>query len=211
MESKTQAIRDVLRGTEERLRYAELGLDDLKKGPQERRMPGFWNLVVWGRATTIALQGLKRKAPGFVKWYAKYEEEMGSDELMTFFNRMRNVLLKKAKRPELKPTGLHINELRLPEDLAFFGPPPPFATEQFIGDKTGGSGWIIGLPDGSTEKFYVKLPERIASVIWAFSKPPKSHLGRRLEESSPEALGELYFAYLQRLVESAKNQFQVGP
>jgi len=46
---------------------------------------------------------------------------------------------------------------------AGFGPQPPGATSFFIGDELGGTGWEVSQPDGSTEKYYIDLPEEIGT------------------------------------------------
>jgi len=103
----------------------------------------------------------------------------------------------------------HIKHFVFPQDLARFGPPPPYATAFFMGDQLGGSGWEIQLPDGSVSKYYVELPIDIGSVSLHFPESPISHLGEKIKDSSIESLSRAYLQYLRDLLKEARKFF--GP
>lgn len=205
MQNKTG---EILGRVKETLNTAQLGFRDLVQGPPERKTAGLWNLIVFGRAITNVLQNLRSVEPGFDGWYNKYVEEMKSDPLMRFFYMSRSEVLKEGKLEHY--TRTHIKEFHYPQDLQRFGPPPPNAKGFFMGDRNGGSGWEVQLPDGSVEKLYVDLPVDIAEVSLGFPNSPESHLGRKIEDPSIENLGGLYFSYLERLVASAEKEFRTG-
>lgn len=203
MSSKT--TRDILRRTQETLKCATLGLEDLINGPTERKFVGLRNLIVYGRAITNVLQNLRSIEVDFDKWYKKYKDEMSSDPLMKYFYNLRSKILKEGI---LKTsTSMYIEKLQFPVDLQRFGPPPPNAKSFFIGDNLGGSGWEVQLPDGSVEKYYVELPHDIGSVSIHFPESPKIHLGQKIKDSSIEALSKMYIDYLRQVVEEAKKIF----
>ncbi len=196
---------DILFRAEETLKTTEFGLDDLIKGPKERKLSGLRNLIVFGRAVTNVLQNLRATEPDFDKWYNKYVIEMKSDELMSYFYKLRSEILKEGV---LKTAGYgYIKHLNLPADLERLPQPPVTAKALFIGDNLGGSGWEIQLPDGSIEKYYIELPSDIGFSGLCFPKPPKFHLGQKIEDESIEALSILYLDYLRNMVNSAKERF----
>jgi len=187
------------------LRTAQLGLEDLKEGRSDRRLAAFQNVVVFGRAVTNALEHLRTTEPKFDEWYAKYRSEMESDPLMRIFYEMRSEILKEGRTRV--SNRLHIKQLQTPADMKRFGPPPPNAKALIIGDRFGGTGWEIQLPDGSTEMYYVGLPSDIGTSSLVLQNPPKEHLGQPLIETSIQACSALYIGYLEKLVVSAAQTF----
>jgi hypothetical protein len=97
--------------------------------------------------------------------------------LMKYFYKLRTEILKEGKLGFF--SGTHISKLTLSQDIRRFSPPPPNAKAFFIGDRLGGSGWIIELPDGSSEKLYVQLPFDIGTVSLHFPNPPEHHLNKK--------------------------------
>lgn len=197
--------KDIFMRVEETLQTAKLGLEDLIQGPPERKLAGLRNLIVFGRALTNVLQNLRSIESNFDKWYARYREEMKSDPLMRYFYILRSEILKEGKLEFFART--HIKQLRIPEDIHRLGPPPPNAKGFFFGDKLGGSGWEIQLPDGSIEKLYVQLPYDIGTISLQFPNPPEVHLNNKIEDNSIEALSQMYINYLSRLVSLVKKEF----
>ncbi len=199
---------EIMGRVRETLRVAKLGLEDLTKGPPERKLAGLRNLIVFGRAVTNVLQNLRSTESTFEEWYGKYVEEMKSDPLMKYFYELRSEILKEGKLEHV--TQLYIRDFQPSRDMRRFGPPPPNAKGFFMGDQYGGSGWEVQLHDGSIEKLYVELPYDIAVASLHFPRPPENHLGSKMEDLSIEKLASLYFAYLDRLVVSAKEEFRIG-
>ncbi len=167
-------------------------------------MAGVRNLVVFGRAITNALQNLKNIAPDFDGWYEPLQSEMKADPLMKFFYDIRSEILKQG-------------ELRVHSKGTFSGNPfelsnryrsqqPPNALGFVIGDQLGGSGWLVRLPDGSTEMCYVEIPSDIQNFDLAidvyFSKIPEQFRGVPVKE-----LCEKYISYLENMVNDAKQRF----
>lgn len=205
MPAPDRTTADILRAVRDTLATAEHGLEDLTGGPTERKLVGLRNLVVFGRAVTNVVQNLRSKEPKFDEWYGKYQQEMKSDPLMSYFYELRSEILKKGSLGVSHHT--HIRHLELPRDLHRFGPAPPNARGFFIGDSLGGSGWEVELPDGSIEKYYVELPSDIGSTSLHFPDAPDSHLGQQVSDSSIQSLSTMYIGYLRQLVESAEKEF----
>jgi len=205
MSKKHSTTIEILSNTQEILNTAEYGLHDLIKGSPERKLSGLRNLVVFGRAVTNVLQGLKSTEPTFDVWYQKHVDEMESDPLMKYFYELRSLILKEG----ILKTSVHahIKKLELPHDMSRFGVPPPFAKGFFIGDQLGGTGWEVELPDGSKLKYYVELPSDIGSVSLHFPDPPKLHLGKDVDNNSIEKMSSLYIEYLRKMIQDAKIEF----
>ena len=193
-----------LRHCEETLATARFGLEDLKGFPN-RKLAGFRNLVVFGRAVTNVLQNLRSSEPRFDEWYSPFKEEMKQDPLMKYFYKLRSEILKEGALNV--SCSAYIKQLNLPQDLEKFGPPPPNAKGFFIGDQSGGAGWVVMLEDGSTVKYYIDLPGDIAVVTLHLGEAPREHLGGIIKNNDIVHLGELYIAYLEVLVDKAKTTF----
>lgn len=203
---KEEAISESLRKARETLRNAELALEDLRRENDARRqLASFSNVVVWGRAVTNVLQLLRSRATGFDEWYAPWRREMQADPLMKYMYSWRSVMLKRGAQPPFEgEVDLRklLPSLRIPA-------PPPNATGFFIGDETGGVGWMIRLPDGTSGKIYMSLPEDVAGNTLLLTDLPAEHLGARIVESSMEHVATIYLHYLYRLLHSAEQQFIV--
>jgi hypothetical protein len=77
-----------------------------------------------------------------------------------------------------------------------------------MGDQLGGSGWEVELPDGSTEKYYVKLPDHLRLEInLNLDKPIRRHMGKRPDDQTAAGLSRLYIDYLRDLVAEAEERF----
>lgn len=124
-------------------------------------MTGLWNVAVFGRSVTFVLQTLRSAVGGetFDRWYLPQVEKMQSDALFVYFRDLRNEILKEGG--PAATASIYIEHLELDDLQSLMANPPPGATEFFVGDSLGGSGWVVAMPDGSTEKFYVRLPASV--------------------------------------------------
>jgi hypothetical protein len=86
-------------------------------------------------------------------------------------------------------------------------PRPKFATNFFIGDQNGGSGWELTLPDGKKEKLYLELPpsapEATVEIKWSLPDAPKNLVGRDISE-----MAERFLAYFEGMLSDAKKAFE---
>jgi len=204
MPSSIDETKQILGKAEDILKTAEIGLEMLKSGNPNIMLPGLNNLVVFGRAITNVLQQLRSSENEFDLWYTKYREEMKDDPLLKFFYKLRSEILKEGKVPV--STSAYIESFYPDIDLRRI-PKPPNAKAFFIGDRYGGSGWEVELPDGTIQKYYVQLPKDIGVTSLLFKNPPNKHLRKNIKNKSPENLSELYIEYLRKMVEDAKKHF----
>jgi hypothetical protein len=184
----------------ELLRDAKFGLEDMKTRPG-RAKTGLRNAVVFGRNTTWALQNLKNIAPDFEAWYAEKQAEMRADPLMRYFGALRNAIEKQANTPTA--TAVHIQRLSMATDMRRFQPAPPNAKALVIGDQQGGTAWIVPMPDGSEEKYYVELPPDIGEVSLHLPEAPRLPSG----SSKAEDLVAAYLDKIEALVAEARRKF----
>ncbi len=202
-----KSVFEVLSNVDNVLELVRRGYGDLVGERPESRVPGYWNLATWGRSVTFTLQNLRGPigADVFDKWYDPQKEAMIADPVMRHFVEVRNEVLKEGQTtasPALSLTmdGRDLEPLRRN--------PPEGASGFFIGDRFGGSGWEIILPDGSKQKLYVQLP---ASVQFDFrlivDDPPSVHRGQPIKDQSIQHLAKLYLAWLEELVAGAHEHF----
>jgi len=205
MTDKRKSIEATVRRAEEILQTARHGYNDLVSRDRSRRFSGLRNLIVFGRSVTFVLQNLKSDVGEkvFNEWYLPRQEEMRQDPLLRYFVTARNEILKQGRLNV--STSAHIHQLS-GEDFQKFGPPPPGATNFFIGDQSGGTGWEVELPDGSKEKYYVELPTSIGEVKQQFANLPEA-TDPELKGKSVEELCALYLGRLESLLDDARNVF----
>jgi hypothetical protein len=149
---------------------------------------------------TFVLQNLRNVVPDFDDWYAPKKAEMRADPLTQYFSELRTQIEKQVE----SHTGILATLKSFStEDLKRFQPAPPGATSFFIGDQTGGSGWLVQREDGSVEKYYVELPPDIGfEMQMILPKAPEQY-----RRASAAELVKIYLDGLERLVGNAKARF----
>lgn len=196
---------DILQDARDTLYTAQLGLADIQSADPERRIPGLRNVVVFGRAVTNVLQNLRSTESEFDSWYAPYVEEMRSDPVLRYLYQLRSEVLKQGS--VATSTSAFIGNFNTTRDRHLWGSPPPNATSIFIGDRLGGSGWMVRLPDGSEEPYYVSLPKSIAETHLHLPNAPLGHRGEVLADNRLQTVGAAYLQYLSDLVDAARRRF----
>jgi len=198
---------EVLRRTREMLAPAQRGLSDLQDHNASLRPAGIYNVAVFGRSVPLVLENMRSvDRPGFNQWYERYEAEMASDPVMSYFTGLRNEILKEG--PPAPTASAYIEHLDGADIARLTDSPPPGAKGFFIGDSLGGSGWEIEMPDSKTAKFYVQIPPSIrVKTSLHLPDPPNEHRGKTLADTSIESLAGLYLAYLEKLVADAEDHF----
>ncbi|WP_143188559.1 hypothetical protein [Burkholderia ubonensis] len=202
--AKIDEIGRVLRQTEETLETARHGYSDLIGKDQARRLTGLRNFVVFGRSVSYALQNL-RSAVGvdeFDQWYLPHQATMSKDPVCKHMNAVRNEILKEGKLA----IGSSAQITSFSTDMIAKFPKPAGAEGFFLFDSIGGSGWTIRLPDGSTEPYYINLPESIGSWKQYFIGLDKGGIGED-GPSSVEEVAKHYLVVLEGLVADANRHF----
>jgi len=197
-------IKAIIQKAEETYQTARFGYEDLTSGNRSRRFSGLRNLIVFGRSVTFVLQNLKTPVgeENFSTWYTPLQEEMKSDVLMKYFVTLRNEILKQGKLPVSMSMTVNFSS----NDISKLGTPPPGAKGFFMGDQTGGSGWVIELADGTEEHYYVNIPESMAKIQQHFSELPVPD-DDELKKKPIEELCKYYLDKLEVLIDSAKKEF----
>ena len=165
------------------------------------RMTGVRNVVVWGRSVAHVLEHLRGTEPDFDSWYQRYQD----DPVMQYLVELRNRMLKEGELPT--QVELHITEFDSRAFLRHSPPAPPGATGYFIGDEFGGNGWVVELPDGEIEKFYVQLPRvpglMIDDAVFRFAEAP---LG--FQQMPVQDVCDCFMRFLRRMVTDAEGHFR---
>lgn len=160
----------VLENIRQTLDAARFGYDDLMGEDPRRRHIGLRNFVVFGRAVTNVIQTLRSVDPDFDAWYAPIQADLRADPIARYFYQLRSEILKEGSTNI--GIAIEINRFNLADLQPLMKNPPPGAQSFFVGDQRGGSGWQIVNADGSTEAYYVALPDNISDGIeYSFMSP----------------------------------------
>lgn len=198
-----RTTREILQHAEETLFTARLGLDHLRGSDARARMAGLRNVVVFGRATTNVLQNLRSTESDFDAWYGPHVQAMRVDRLLKYFYDLRTQILKQGALAVSSSMTFSGNPMALMRQFKA----PPRAKGFFIGDSIGGSGWEVETDDGSTEKYYVAIPDNSPGLKIDMNV----HLADAPDEykSMPAAeVCELYLSRLESLLVEAKECFR---
>jgi hypothetical protein len=192
--TSTQA--SVIANATGQLQVARMGLKDFSGNDPARRIAGFRNAVVFGRAVTNVLEHLRSKVPDFDAWYKPRSAALRSDHGFSTLYALRSQILKEGSGDP--SVSIHIQSLNTADLRPLMQNPPAGAESFFIGDQTGGSGWTILNPDGESEKYYVTLP----STVQISSS---HHIG---EEVAVDLLTR-YLEAMATLITDAKSHFGI--
>lgn len=176
----------------------------MKAPEQGAQFAGLMNLAVFGRSVTLLLQNMRTlDAEGFNAWYAPFETEMRGDELMQYFSKLRNEVLKEG--PPRAQVGFL---LKGPFVLSPSNGPPGTKS---VGLTMTGLVYNVALPDGTTQAYRAPFPpEARWTPTWHMPNPPKSHLGIPLldpVDTDIVALATKYMLYLKNLTDQAAAHF----
>lgn len=197
-----RTTKDILQHAEDTLFTARLGLDHLRGNDPKARIAGLRNVVVFGRAVTNVLQNLRSTEPGFDFWYEPHVQAMKSDTLLKYFYDLRSQILKQGTVAVSSSMTLSGNPMALMRQFKA----PPRAKGFFIGDNIGGSGWEVETDDGSTERYYVTIPDDLPGVKIDMNV----HLADAPDNYKSMPAPQVCEAYLDRLsslVAEAKERF----
>ncbi len=150
------------------------------------------------RAITYALQKDGKQIPGFSNWYAIKQEEMKSDELLSFVRKARNEDFHEGRHR--LAFSMYVIRLASTE----FGPPPAPDASYEVGPE--GPFWIVD--KGTPHERRVPITSGIEGTIRvSVTDPPTMHRSKRLAQNDPITICQLALAYLSELVHEAKRRF----
>jgi hypothetical protein len=193
VQEKTSA--ELVESAEDMLRLAEQGLEWLGSEAKEKRLAGLRNILVFGRACLLAISALRRRHPGFDDWYEQNWAGMREDPEMKDLETVRQLVMKDAK------PGTVITQLMVRSAGRGYGAPPANARAFFTGDRLGGTGWEVVMPDGGVEKYYVAISEAVRPHGFGF-RDEGTPAGACLEPM----MGK-YVAHLREMLRSAREHF----
>lgn len=147
-----KAAPDRLREAETLLALVESALKQVVHGPADRRVPGVRNVLVFGGALANTMKAIAKASPIFASWFDVQSPSADIESL-------RKVLLREPK------TRRDYTQVQLASAGKEYGPRPANARVFFSGDRLGGVGWEIELPDGQIEKYYVQLPDDLPAGV----------------------------------------------
>jgi hypothetical protein len=192
---------EILLSARQTLSVARRGAQDVRNSTDaERRMIGVRNVIAFGRSVAHVLENLRHTEDSFNAWYERYRDA----PVMQYIVDLRNAMLKEGELPvSVEIRGAELDFATLQRNLP---PAPPGAKDFFICDQFGGNGWIVELPDGETEKFYVDLPRVpglvVENVIHLVGAPPDFH-----QVPIPEVC-DRFMRFLRGMVADAERHFR---
>jgi hypothetical protein len=152
-------VAQILSEAQERLDTAKVGFEQAKLGSYHVRA-GFRNVAIYGKMVTFCTNNLRGKVDGFEEWDAAAKQTYFDNDVARVMTDARNQFEKQASNPIFSST--HIKSFS-PQDLAKISKPAN-ATGFFIGDRMGGSGWMLQMKNGDKLPFYIDLPPEIGEV-----------------------------------------------
>jgi hypothetical protein len=159
----------ILSEAQELLDTARVGLQQAKLGPDHVKA-GLRNVGVYGKMVTFCTNNLRSKVARFDDWDSEAKKRHFDNHVARAMSDARNQFEKQARTPIF--SSVHIN--RFSTDMLETLPKPRNAVGFFIGDRFGGSGWMVQMENGDEIPFYVDLPPGIAearTVIAPSGKP----------------------------------------
>jgi hypothetical protein len=91
--SHKESAKNALKGAEEMLYIAFLGLDLVRGNDARARMAGLRNVAVFGRAFIKIVESLRSMEPAFDEWYVPHAEAMKRDPLVRYLSKLRKRIL----------------------------------------------------------------------------------------------------------------------
>jgi hypothetical protein len=190
-------IFEILKEAGERLETARVGFQQAKLGPYAVK-GGFRNVAVFGKMVTFCTNNLRGKLDGFEKWDEEAKRKYFDNDASRAMSDARNQFEKQARNPIFSSTHIKQYSAEVRDKL----PRPPNAIAFFMGDRQGGSGWMLQMENGDKIPFYINLPPEIGEV-----KTILTHAGKSLDllQTSEEYL-TLLEAYMADLHDFVKVQ-----
>ncbi len=201
-------LREMFQQIDKTLMTVRTGINLYNEKDLQKKDAGLRNAIVFGRAVTNALQKLRGNLnkEEFNRWYESWQTKMKSDPGMKQLYMMRSQILKEGILDA--DHGMSIERLDSDNLVDVLKLAPPGTESFFIGDQTGGSGFIVKTVSGEEEKYYIELPESIIArpVLEIKELPPyTTYDGSDIENTSQ--LLDYYYQFLAIMVNDAKLHF----
>ena len=208
MKTEFKKVLEIIKGADETLMTARAGVEQARSLQPMKRRIGLRNAVVFGRQVSWILQNLKSVVDDFDSWYEPWQDRMKNDPACVYLKNLRNEIEKQGKMQTAVAT--HVKHLDYGMLMSLVAKTkPPGATSFFVGDPYGGSGWVVPLPTGESEKFYIELPNVPGvelSIEIRFANAPKE-----IQEMPAVDVCNNYISFLTELIADAKRVFLLSP
>jgi hypothetical protein len=174
-----------------KLEDARINIQTMKNARNAQEFKAAFNSFLQSaHAVTLGLQLDRNNVEGFDEWWEEKRKEMREDELLRFFYEARVDDHHHAKHP------LEFPFWKLGRVVVS---PPPGAVYQFRA-----SGPVYIFDQGKPTERVVPIPGDY-SVAITIKDPPKTHLGKPVNDPRPVQLCEMDLAYLEALVVEART------
>lgn len=178
------------------LRAARYGVTILRDAPGPDKIVGVFNVAVFGRSVTFALQNLRTVVgDDFDNWYRDVQAEMQSSDLCRYMLELRNEILKEGT-PQTRITQ-HMGTLTMTTSGEVVSYEPPEGGVPSLSAKSDGEGGVI----------VALIPSAEAPRAYEIGEPPTTHLGLDISGESFESLAAIYCDYLEQILERATAHF----
>jgi hypothetical protein len=154
-------ITEILRIAHESLDTAHLGYAMVRDVPS-RRLPGLRNVVMFGNLVAASFEELRDCGPAGAGWYKSIRKKIADSPVARLFRELHAEFRKRDAAGVSSQARLRT--FNYPADLDKLGKRPPRATELFMGDEIGGTGWEVVLAPDRRGRFYVVLPAEYGTV-----------------------------------------------
>jgi hypothetical protein len=163
------SVSDILRIAHETLDTTHLGYAVVRDVPS-RRVAGLRNVVMFGAMVHASFEELRDASPEGREWYKSIRKKIADSVVTRLFRELHDEFRKRDAAGVSSQARL--KTFNYPQDLDKLGKRPPRATELFMGDEIGGTGWEVELAPGRRGKYYVVLPAEYGSVDGFLSNTP---------------------------------------
>jgi hypothetical protein len=160
---------ELLRIAHETLDTAHLGYAVVRDVPA-RRLPGLRNVAMFGGMVCALFEELHDSGPQGREWYRSIRKKLKDSVVTRLFRELQEEFRKRDAAGVSSQARLRT--FNYPADLDKLGKRPAKATELFMGDEIGGTGWEIELAPGRRNKYYVVLPAEYGTVDGFLSSTP---------------------------------------
>jgi hypothetical protein len=188
-------------------------LSQFINGPVPSKNASYINILIWSKMLIYHVQKNLKKCDEqkFNIWFKKYRLEIFGkpkdeakklgmpDKIVNYFIAERDSLEHEGRLNVSSRT--YVSKLSLPADLFRYGGPRPANAIGMFMDANG-VGWSLKMPNESTTKLYVSIPEeQMKTTIVPINVP------RELEKQSIEQLLTYYIDFLDNMVKDAVKEF----
>ena len=127
-----------------------------------RRLAGLRNVVMFGNLVGTSFEELRDAGPAGSDWYKSIRKKIAESPVTRLFRELHAEFRKRDAAGVSSQARLRT--FNYPADLDKLGKRPPRATELFMGDEIGGTGWEVVLSAERRGRFYVVLPAEYGTV-----------------------------------------------